>query len=45
MALGEWLSVQSSELNQRQIDLETEELEASPEEEKKNWFYCIKPKA
>ena len=36
MALGEWLSVQSSrELNQRQIDLETEELVASPEEEKK----------
>lgn len=36
MALGEWLSVQSSrELNQRQIDLETEELEASPEQEKK----------
>lgn len=36
MALGEWLSVQSSrELSQRQIDLETEELEASPEEEKK----------
>ena len=36
MALGEWLSVQSSrELNQRQIDIETEELEASPEEEKK----------
>lgn len=36
MALGEWLSVQSSrELNQRQIDLETEELKASPEEEKK----------
>ncbi|MCG9792884.1 VIT1/CCC1 transporter family protein [Flavobacterium algicola] len=36
MALGEWLSVQSSrELNQRQIDLETEELAASPEEEKK----------
>lgn len=35
MALGEWLSVQSSrELNQRQIELETEELEASPEEEK-----------
>jgi Asp-tRNA(Asn)/Glu-tRNA(Gln) amidotransferase C subunit len=30
--------VQSSrELNQRQIDLETEELEASPEEEKKLW--------
>jgi len=36
MAMGEWLSVQSSrELNQRQIELETEELEASPEEEKK----------
>lgn len=36
MALGEWLSVQSSrELNQRQIELELEELEASPEEEKK----------
>ncbi len=36
MALGEWLSVQSSrELNQRQIEIETEELEASPEEEKK----------
>lgn len=36
MALGEWLSVQSSrELNQRQIELETEELRASPEEEKK----------
>ncbi len=45
MALGEWLSVQSSrELNQRQIDLETEELEASPEEEKKNWFYFIRLK-
>jgi VIT1/CCC1 family predicted Fe2+/Mn2+ transporter len=36
MALGEWLSVQSSrELHQRQIDLEMSELEASPEEEKK----------
>lgn len=36
MALGEWLSVQSSkELYLRQIDLEMEELEASPEEEKK----------
>jgi hypothetical protein len=36
MALGEWLSVESSrELHQRQIDLETEELEASPQEEKK----------
>lgn len=36
MALGEWLSVQSSrELNQRQIELETEELENSPEEEQR----------
>ncbi|MFO1257000.1 MAG: VIT1/CCC1 transporter family protein [Gammaproteobacteria bacterium] len=35
MALGEWLSVQSArELYQRQIDIEAEELEASPEEEK-----------
>lgn len=34
MALGEWLSVQSSrELNQRQVDIETEELINSPEEE------------
>ena len=36
MALGEWLSVQSSrELNQHQIDLESEEMEESPEDEKK----------
>lgn len=35
MSLGEWLSVQSSrELNQRQIDLEAEELESSPEQER-----------
>jgi VIT1/CCC1 family predicted Fe2+/Mn2+ transporter len=34
MALGEWLSVQSSrELYQRQIAVEREELEAAPEEE------------
>ena len=34
MALGEWLSVQSSrELYQRQIDIEREELAAAPEEE------------
>jgi VIT1/CCC1 family predicted Fe2+/Mn2+ transporter len=34
MALGEWISVQSSrELYQRQIDIETEEIETSPEEE------------
>jgi VIT1/CCC1 family predicted Fe2+/Mn2+ transporter len=36
MALGEWLSVQSSrELNLNQIRLETQELENSPEEEQK----------
>ncbi|MBK7406825.1 MAG: VIT1/CCC1 transporter family protein [Saprospirales bacterium] len=36
MALGEWLSVQSSrELYLRQIAMEAEELEASPEEEKR----------
>jgi VIT1/CCC1 family predicted Fe2+/Mn2+ transporter len=34
MALGEWISVQSSrELYLRQIEIETEEIEASPEEE------------
>lgn len=45
MALGEWLSVQSSrELNQRQIDLETEELAASPEEEKKELILLFQAK-
>ncbi len=35
MAIGEWLSVTSSrELNQKQIDLEAEELRRMPEEEK-----------
>jgi VIT1/CCC1 family predicted Fe2+/Mn2+ transporter len=35
MAIGEWLSVTSSrELNQRQIDIEAEELKTVPEEEK-----------
>ncbi len=34
MAMGEWLSVQSSrELNQRQLDIESAELSAAPEEE------------
>jgi vacuolar iron transporter family protein len=34
MAMGEWLSVQSSrELYQRQIDIEAEEIAAAPEEE------------
>jgi vacuolar iron transporter family protein len=45
MAMGEWLSVQSSrELNQRQIDLEMEELEASPEEEKKELILLYQAK-
>lgn len=36
MALGEWLSVQSSrELYQKQVEIETEEIESSPEEEMK----------
>lgn len=36
MALGEWLSVQSArELFQRQVDIEAEEIESSPEEEMK----------
>ncbi len=35
MALGEWLSVQSSiELHQKQIALEAEEMESSPEQER-----------
>lgn len=35
MAMGEWLSVTSSrELNQRQIDIEADELKRMPEEEK-----------
>jgi predicted membrane protein (TIGR00267 family) len=35
MAIGEWVSVQSSrELNQRQIAIEADELAAAPEEEK-----------
>ena len=45
MAMGEWLSVQSSrELNMRQIELETEELEASPEEEKKELILLYQAK-
>lgn len=35
MAIGEWVSVQSSrELNQRQLAVEADELDAAPEEEK-----------
>ena len=38
MAMGEWLSVTSSrELNQRQIDVEADELARMPEEEKRRW--------
>jgi VIT1/CCC1 family predicted Fe2+/Mn2+ transporter len=45
MALGEWLSVQSSrELHLRQIELETEELEASPEQEKKELILLYQAK-
>ncbi len=45
MALGEWLSVQSSrELHLRQIELETIELEASPEEEKKELILLYQAK-
>lgn len=45
MALGEWLSVQSSrELHLRQIELETEELAASPEEEKKELILLYQAK-
>lgn len=45
MALGEWLSVQSSkELYENQIALETQELEASPEEEKKELILLYQAK-
>lgn len=45
MALGEWLSVQSSkELYENQIALETQELEASPEEEKKELMLLYQAK-
>jgi VIT1/CCC1 family predicted Fe2+/Mn2+ transporter len=46
MALGEWLSVQSSrELYQRQIDIEAEELEESPEEEMNELVLLYQAKA
>ncbi|MCB9283318.1 MAG: VIT1/CCC1 transporter family protein [Lewinellaceae bacterium] len=45
MALGEWLSVQSSrELYLRQIAMEAEELEASPEEEKRELILLYQAK-
>ncbi len=45
MALGEWLSVQSSrELHEYQIAIEEEELEASPEEEKKELILLYQAK-
>jgi vacuolar iron transporter family protein len=38
MAMGEWLSVQSSrELSQRQIAIEAEEITAAPKRNSKNW--------
>jgi VIT1/CCC1 family predicted Fe2+/Mn2+ transporter len=46
MALGEWLSVQSSrELYQRQIDIEAEELKESPEEEMNELVLLYQAKA
>ena len=45
MALGEWLSVQSSrELYEYQIAIEEEELDASPEEEKKELVLIYRAK-
>jgi vacuolar iron transporter family protein len=45
MAMGEWLSVQSSrELYQRQIDIEAQELAAAPEEEKEELILIYRAK-
>lgn len=45
MAIGEWLSVTSSrELSQRQIDLEADELEQAPEEEKEELILIYQAK-
>jgi VIT1/CCC1 family predicted Fe2+/Mn2+ transporter len=46
MAMGEWLSVTSSrELNQRQIDVEADELARMPEEEKEEMVLIYQAKA
>jgi len=45
MAMGEWLSVTSSrELNQRQIDIEADELNRMPEEEKEEMVLIYQAK-
>jgi VIT1/CCC1 family predicted Fe2+/Mn2+ transporter len=45
MAMGEWLSVTSSrELNQRQIDVEADELKRMPEEEKEEMVLIYQAK-
>jgi len=45
MAMGEWLSVTSArELNQRQIDVESDELERMPEEEKEELVLIYRSK-
>jgi VIT1/CCC1 family predicted Fe2+/Mn2+ transporter len=45
MAMGEWLSVTSSrELNQKQIDVEAEELKLMPEEEKEEMVLIYQAK-
>ncbi len=45
MAMGEWLSVTSSrELNQRQIDIEADELQRIPEEEKEEMVLIYQAK-
>lgn len=45
MALGEWISVKSSqELYERQIELETEEIENNPDEEKQELILLYKAK-
>jgi vacuolar iron transporter family protein len=45
MAIGEWLSVTSSrELNQRQIDIEADELAQAPEEEKEELILIYQAK-
>lgn len=45
MAIGEWLSVTSSrEMNQQQIDVEADELERAPEEEKQELILIYQAK-
>src|SRR5882724_7338204 len=44
MAMGEWLSASARELNQRQIDIEAEELKRMPEEEKEELVFIYQSK-